>query len=385
MTLLKKFKITYIFPEPLPLISKARSIQVVKTVLALCESGQEVTLAYVPVSGLDPIEYYGLSKPPELTLLPLSRSLPGLLSKLPLLSGSFFAWRFIYWLGHCNELNSPDYIFVRHLKLANRLLAAKIAVPIIYEAHELFADTTSSSKKRTKLALIESHVLRNVTSVITITQRLADLLTERYSLSKRISVIPSATNLPDHIPHKDWSNARKHIIYAGSLYGWKGVDDLIKAAKYLPDAYRITIVGGDTEGIARLQLLSAEIKAEIVFTGHLPHIEVMPYLATACIAVLPNRAGSVSEFTSPLKLFEYMAYGCAVVASDLPVFREVLDEDDVAWFSPGDVQDLAKKIKQIAEQPLAAENAGNALKVRALQYSWSTRAKQILKLLRANI
>jgi glycosyltransferase involved in cell wall biosynthesis len=97
------------------------------------------------------------------------------------------------------------------------------------------------------------------------------------------------------------------------------------------------------------------------------------------IAVLPNRAGSVSEFTSPLKLFEYMASGCAIVVSDLPVLREILAEDEAAWFQPGDPKGLADAIRQLAGDPVLAKNMGERLAERAKEYSWQARAGRLLQ------
>jgi glycosyltransferase involved in cell wall biosynthesis len=370
-------RILYLFPEALPLPGKARAVQVIKTVSALCNAGCSVSLAYVPVSTQDPFKYYDQKCPENLTLVPLSRSLPGMLSKLPLKSGALFSWRLLRWLSSRTANSRPDALYVRHIKLAARLLAANVNIPIIYEAHELFADTAPASKQAA-LSKLEQLVLDKAHTVIAITHRLADCLTERYGLKRPIAVIPSATDIPADIPQKNWKNPQQHIMYAGSLYGWKGVDDLVAAAAYLPTDYRITVVGGDPEGIARLMANSPQGGAQIIYLDHRSHPETQALLATACITILPNRAGSVSEFTSPLKLFEYMAQGCAVVASDLPVFREILGEQDAMWFEQGNPADLAQKIKALAMNNEQTQQLGNVLYALAHQYSWLARAKAIL-------
>ena len=368
----------YPFPEPLPL-QKARAIQVVQTVAALGHAGVRVTLAFVPVAGQpDPFVAYGVSRPSNVVLCPLSRSLPG----LPWLkSGALFAWRLQRWCRAAQARgDGPDVIFVRHLKLAHRLLSGGIEVPLMYEAHECFADT-APPKKAAGLAAQEVGVLQGVAQVIAITAELGRLLKNRYRLDREIPILPSATTLPERGSVKDWSGAKQSIVYAGSLYGWKGVDDLVDAAAYLPAEFEISILGGDPASIARLQARQASAGAQIHFRGHVSHADVMETLIRSCIAVLPNRAGSVSAFTSPLKLFEAMAAGCALVVSDLPVFREVLCNEDAVWFEAGNPQALAQAIQTCLNDPIAAAAAGARVREQAKQFSWAGRAERIKTLM----
>ena len=86
--------------------------------------------------------------------------------------------------------------------------------------------------------------------------------------------------------------------------------------------------------VSRFGSSTAGAKPE--FRGYVPQQEVMRGLHSACIAVLPNRDDADSRYTSPIKLFEYMAAGCAIVASDLPPLRADLAGDEPVWVRPGD-------------------------------------------------
>jgi len=362
--------ILYLFPESLP-NDHARGIQVVHTIVALGQCGISVSLAYVPVPGTDPFKAYGVDRPGNVSLVPLSTAFPG----LPVRSGRIFAWRLRRWLA-AQPAALPDYVFVRHVKIAKMLLDAGIGMPMIYEAHEIFADSARSGK-REKIAIIEGEVVRKTDFLLSITRRLADLLQERYAFTREIPIVASATDLPAVVPQKKWAECHKRVIYAGSLYGWKGVDDLVSAAVYLDAGVEITIIGGGAEDIRRLQDAMPVGGASINFLGRIAHGETMRHLAEACIAILPNRADSVSAFTSPLKLFEYMAYGCALVASDLQVFREVLDSHDVAWFEAGNPKSLAAALNRWLQDPLAAAESANATSLLAEQFTWAARAGKI--------
>lgn len=373
-------KILYPFPEPLPL-QKARAVQVIKTVASLAARGVEVHLAYVPVAGHpDPFQSYGMSCPAGVTLLPLSRGLPFPLHRLRVHSNAFFFRRLCRIIRREAESQSPyDAAFVRHLKLAHALLGLARRPPLVFEAHEIFAEAAPSSKQG-KIASLEEVVLRDAEGVVAISQGLAGLVRERYRLNRAIPVVPSATDWPETLPEKAWPDAGQHIVYAGNLYGWKGVQDLVDAAAALPGC-RIEIIGGETGQIDQLRASAPATGAQLVFRGHLAHHQVAQALANACIAVLPNRAGSISAFTSPLKLFEYMAAGCAIVASDLPVFREVLAAEDAVWFEPGNPNALAAAIRQLCGSPDQARAMGGRARDKAAAFTWDARARHLLALI----
>ncbi len=377
---MQRLRLLYPFPEPLPL-PKARGIQVVNTINALAEFDVDIDFAYVPVdSSPDPFMHYGLSKRECVHLLPLSRRLPCPFERLSVRSGALFLWRLDKWLKAANATgNGPHVILVRHLKLAHALLQRFPQLPLAYEAHEIFSEGARSAKAQ-QLARLEKEVLTRSAEVVVISGALGQLLQERYGITRAMTVIPSATSLPLFPIDKDWTNAHRHVIYSGSLYNWKGAQDLVAAGQWLP-GYQITLIGGDPQSIQALREQAPREGAKIEFCGHLSHSEVQRRLASACIAVLPNRAGSVSAFTSPLKLFEYMASGCAIVATDLPVFHEILAKDDAIWAPSADPKALADAIRASAETPGQGERQGARVRQQVEEFTWQGRGKRLLAVL----
>ncbi|HSD97347.1 MAG TPA: hypothetical protein VLB06_09415, partial [Sulfuricaulis sp.] len=134
-------RILYIFPEPLPL-PRARGIQVAHTVAALAQQGVTVQLAYVPSHDrADPLAAYGVERPEAVTLVPLSRGLSAPFSWLPLHSNRLFFRRLCNWLEQQDRRGRrPAMIMARHLKIAHALLRHFPDIPMLYEAHEVFAD-----------------------------------------------------------------------------------------------------------------------------------------------------------------------------------------------------------------------------------------------------
>ena len=374
-------EILYVFPEPLPL-PRARGIQVTHTVAALAQAGITVHLAYVPTAGQpDPLAAYGIERPPGVELVPLSRGLPAPFSRLPLHSNRLFFYRLRRWLKQqARHGRAPGLIMARHLKIAHALLERVPGIPLLYEAHEVFADVTLPHK-RARLAAIEATVLRRARELIAVTRGAAEDLKMRYRLTREIHVLPDAVSWPAQVPDKPWHEAVRHIVYAGSFFPWKGVQDLVAAAQWLPGC-RLTLVGGSPERIGEFRTQLADTGAEVVFTGHVSHAQALAALGGACIAVLPNRAEPNSLWSSPLKLFEYMAAGCAVVAADLPSIREILAEDEAEWVAPGDPRALADGIRRLADDPERARRLGERLRERARNFTWEARAGQLIAIMR---
>ena len=368
-------RLLYAFPEPLPL-ERARGVQLAHTVAELARLGMEVELAYVPNPPQHPLAYYGVEAPAGLSLTPLSRSLPWPLARIH--SNRLFLWRLLTRIAA-----APDaLLFVRHLKLAALLCQSRPGRKLVYEAHEVFSDTAPPAKRSLQFEM-ESQVLRTATLVIANSLPTAERLRELYG-EREIEVLPNGVDWPEQVPDKDWAHAGLHIAYAGSFFAWKGVADLVQAASELPGC-RITLYGGDAAALARERSRAPAAGAQLEFRGHVPQQEVMGGLADACIAVLPNRDDPDSRFTSPIKLFEYMAAGCAIVASDLPPLRAVLAEDEAAWVRPGDPASLAEGIRSLVANPERARRMGERAREKARGFTWRARAERLAGLLRATL
>lgn len=362
----------YVFPEPLPL-DRARGIQTIHTVAALAAQGVDVTLAHVPSAG-DPFAAYSVEKPENVRLLPVSRSLPWPLSRMH--SNRFFAAR----LAKGVDPHEVGAVMVRHLKAAGLLMERLPGLRFIYEAHEVFADTVAPGR-RAEIAGLEGSVAGRAAALIANSRATARRLGELYRPKVPIEVIPNGVDYPEAIPPRDWSRARDSVIYSGSFFGWKGVEDLVAAAGSLA-GFRVRFLGGDGAGIARMRAGAKPGGAHLDFAGRIPHSEVAAELMRACIAVLPNRADADSAFTSPIKLFEYMAAGCALVVSDLPALRELLDPEDAVWFAPGDAAGLADAIRLLAEDPQRAQRLGARVRDKARGYTWVARGERLARVVR---
>jgi glycosyltransferase involved in cell wall biosynthesis len=227
---------------------------------------------------------------------------------------------------------------------------------VVWELHDL------PNMHRWSRRVLLKRILKNVRGIVSTNQLKLDALKELGKLPLHI-VVPNAVTL-DLERYRGMSRdasrqalgislQEKIIVYAGQLFDWKGVDTLIESAAFLPSDHVIHIVGGSGQDLERCKRLAAHLpspSAKIVFHGLRPKEEIPTWLRAATLVVIPNSGRfevSIRD-TSPLKLFEALAAGAAIVASDLPSIREVMEEGGaVAFTPPDDPQTLAKTINRL--------------------------------------
>ncbi len=183
-------------------------------------------------------------------------------------------------------------------------------------------------------------------------------------------------------PRQDVASDRVTVGYAGHLYPWKGVDVLVEALAHVPNVRGLIIGGHEKEpDLERVRALAARlgVSGRIEFTGQVPPAAVAARLQEADILTLPNPASAISSHaTSPLKLFEYMAAGRAIVASNLPSIGEVLVDDvNAVLVTPGDAGALAAGISRLAADPSRRQRLASAARDGVADYSWDRRAERL--------
>lgn len=389
-------KILYFADVRFPL-ERANGIQTMETCYALGERGHEVTLAVRPDTQSperDPFEYYGL---PKIDRLRIERAPVG---------GPQAARRVGYLafaLGRALGQGRADVIMTRDLGLASALLRvpAPMRAPLVYESHgyapevsaalpSLIATAeTPSPRKLARLASREARVWHGADGYVTITIGLAQEMTTRLGRRRHLAAIPDGVRLTPAVVEVE-AAADPVVAYAGHLYAWKGVDVLLEAIALVPEA-RGLIVGGHAAepDLARTKAVADRllIADRVTFTGLVEPARVPELLRRAAVLVLPNQASAIStRYTSPLKLFEYMAAGRPIVASDLPSIREVLHDGADALLVPaGDAGALATAIRRLlADRELARRLAKAALDA-VPQYGWNRRAERLEALFNAVI
>jgi glycosyltransferase involved in cell wall biosynthesis len=379
-------------------LERANGIQTFETCHALAARGHRVTLMVREDTvrpRRDAFAFYGLPRIPGLRVVPLPMAGPHALRRACYLVAA--VWRASRWR------RERGCVLTRDLGVADALLRlpARLRSRLVYESHgyapavsrdlpSMLSDAVPpSSVKSRRLARRERRVWRGADGYVTITAGLRDELVRRLGRRDRLVVVADGARLPAALPVlAAWADAGRPPVvgYAGHLYPWKGVDVLLRALERLPDVHGV-IVGGlavDPD-LARLQELARmHAPGRVMFAGHVAPQRVADLLRAADVLVIPNPPGQVSDaYTSPLKLFEYMASGRPVVASDLPALREILvDGDNALLVEPGNADLLGAALRRVLnDHALATRLAARAFET-VQAYSWDRRAERLETLLR---
>jgi glycosyltransferase involved in cell wall biosynthesis len=379
-------------------LERANGVQIVKTAAALARAGSRVRLV---VRRSDP------RPTPEVLALFGVEPHPGLeVRRLRVLHrrGSFFLPRGSFLAraaaAGLAARRRGATVFTRDLQLADLLLRLPAGGRgrVVYEAHAVEStmylergtlygtSETADPGKAARIARREERVWKRAAGFVATTAGIRDAFAERHGARRGVRVVPNGCDVPPlrAFPGLAHENPPR-VLYAGQLYPWKGVDVLVEAVAAVPGA-RLVILGG-IEGEADTRRIRALVEARGLggrteMTGLVPQARVADALGRAAVVVAPFlRAGMTERHTSPLKIFEAMAAGRPIVASDLPSSREVLsDGENALLVPPGDVSALAGALRRVlADGDLARRLAGAAWEA-APRYSWDARARALREL-----
>ncbi len=173
------------------------------------------------------------------------------------------------------------------------------------------------------------------------------------------------------------------VGYTGHLYSWKGVDTLAAAAKLLPNLFFV-FVGGTPEDYKKYQLHFTA--TNIQWVGFRPPNEIPLWQRAADVLVLPNTAKQAisAYYTSPMKLFEYMASGTPVIASRIPSVEEIVSDESVTYFEPDSVDSLVVAIQTaLTDETTSAQKAKRAQE-EIQSHTWDKRAGRIIAFMRSS-
>jgi len=231
-------------------------------------------------------------------------------------------------------------------------------------------------------------VTKRARGIVTISEGLRDFYIQQGVPAEKILVAPDAIDLADFEHPESKAEARtrlglpldkKIVLYVGRLDGGKGVTTLCDAASSMPPEALVAVIGGEP---AQISVLAKKYPL-VRFLGAKPYRELADNQAAADVLVLPNSGSDPvsSRFTSPMKLFSYMASGVPIVASDVPAIREVLTSESALFFTPDDPSDLARKATVALRDEERAGMIARRARADVENYTWTTRAKKIVEFL----
>lgn len=224
--------------------------------------------------------------------------------------------------------------------------------------------------------------------LVMITKGLADYYCERYGVPmEKMIVLPdgyTAENFKNLGNKQTLSNQKLQIGYCGGFMKGKGLA-LIQQLTLQDEEHRYNLYGGTKEKAEKE--VNGTFGGNVKFGGYVENAKVPQILNEQDILLLPNQKQQlcknedIGKVTSPLKMFEYMACGKIIIASDLPVLKEILNEENAFFASPDSPQAWIEMIQYIeAHRDEAIEKAKRA-KEDVTQYTWLKRAEHMLEIM----
>ena len=250
--------------------------------------------------------------------------------------------------------------------LAALAAARRLGIPFVYEMRGLedlmkvsrdprFVETDAHRY----LTGLENHIVAHADLTFVITEALREEMIRRGGPADRIEVLPNGVNTADFEPRpRDEAlqaelglTGRTIIGYAGGLVDYEGLDLLLEAAAILKREradFGVVIVGdGHFDARLRQLVVDLDVTDVVTFTGRVPHSEVPRYLSIFDITPFPRLPLPVCELISPIKPFEAMAMGKAVISSSVAALTEIVEQDVRGLvFEKGSSADLAVQLRR---------------------------------------
>jgi len=400
MKVKKTARLVYLANVRLP-TEKAHGYQICKMCEAFALNGAEVVLLHPYRHQADPqlvgrtvFDYYGI-KPifqvqtlKNLDVVVLNRFI---LDRI--FTPIFFAHALIwgYYAASVARQFRADLYYTRDTTIAYWLV--RMGLPTVYEAHVV-------PNRGQKLLLRKIKRQTSLRLIVVLTSFLRQRFLDMGFSSDQVIVLPDGVDLDlfERLPSKEDCRRRLGLPLDRPIIGYigrfrtlemeKGIPELVEAMKDLSSVNGaeplLLCVGGPMDAVPAYLELARRIgipQDRLRFVDRVPNTEVPYWIRAFDVALAPfPRTDHYAYFMSPLKLFEYIAAGVPILATDLPSIREVLRHGENAWLvPPSDPKALAEGIRNLLENPDLAERLAQQARKDVRQYTWKRRAAVILR------
>lgn len=283
----------------------------------------------------------------------------------------------------------PDLIFGRSL-FGSSLLAER-GFNVLFETHDPLRTMNGQQKKALFKMLRSGHLQ----GIVVLSEALKQILLEEIPELKAENVLAvhdgaTVRNHQDYVLDSyKWPckpGTRAQVGYLGTISPGRGIEMILDLAKKNPDQ-DFHIVGGTKDDLTELGLNPESASENLYFHGFVSpdnaaiarkkcDVLLAPYQESITLRSGKNTV----DYMSPLKIFEYMEAGKAIICSDLPVLREVLESDSNCLFcGPESLASWNDALKKLVQNKELRQNLGKKAREDVMvKYNWSLRAKSIL-------
>lgn len=296
----------------------------------------------------------------------------------------------------------PDLIYHRHsiFSFASVVLGRRLKLPVVLEvnASEVWVKSHWSRLVFGRLArAFEGIAFRGADLIAVVSERVRDEIVSLGADPSKIIVNPNGVDPERFRADLDGSRVRQTLPLAspdgivvgfvGTFTRWHGVETLLDAVKLVhaerKPIHFLLIGDGNLKPNLEADVRDHGLEGEVTFTGLILHAETPAYLSACDILVSPHLGfeDGTPFFGSPTKLFEYMAMGKAIIASNLEQIGAIIrDGENGLLMEPGDSAGLAAKILKLAgDTDLRRRLGAQARKDVVARYTWTMNVERVLR------
>lgn len=274
---------------------------------------------------------------------------------------------------HANDLDTL-FIVVKVAKKKN--------AKIIYDSHELYIEQSKfkTNLVRKLLKYEEEKYIKKTDCIITVNESISEELKKRYKLKKSpfiISNCPFKTSIKSNIKHKN----KIDIIYTGGFESGRGLKEIIESFIYLPSKYRLYFLGyGPLEKQLKLYRNSLNLEKKIIFLKPVEMTQIVNRIIGFDIGIIPYQPINLNNYYAlPNKIFEYINAGLAIVGSDIPEIKKIINKYKLGFvFDPFDPKDIANSIKRINSKNIQIFKKNS--QIASKKENWNNESRKLLKI-----
>ena len=299
------------------------------------------------------------------------------------------AWRVAR---HLKAVGTVDFIYERYslFMFAGVLLARWKKIPIILEVNDSSTVERVRPVHFMKLATaIESWVFRKASGLVFVSGVFRDRIQAAHGVIAPAIITPNAANIDKFsytVAQREQARAKWNLDgkvvcgYLGAFVPWHAIDKFVyQIADRLaahPDLALLLVGDGATYPEVAEFVRQRGLERQVILTGRVPHDDVPGLLAAMDMAILP----SAGDYTSPVKLFEFMACGISPIAPDFLPIKEVLKEGETGWTFPAGKLDRAVQmvLEKSADLPKLKQVGAAARSYIAAERQWRHNVVQLV-------
>lgn len=302
-----------------------------------------------------------------------------------------------YRMAEAGTINLKGYDLIHErfnlLSLGGAWASRKLGIPFVLEVNadlleqRRFKGIQERGLRRLFAIWATRLCFETAAQIICISPRLKEHLKTKWNVDEsKLTVLPCAADIEAFKPNYNSETVRKSlglttepvVMWVGGFYPWHDLSLLLESFALIlqqrPDAKLVLVGDGQTRSSVKDMITKAGMSHAVIMTGAIAHSQVPEMLSIADVAVVPSApiTAGIGGTGTPLKLFEYMAAGKAIVATALNEAAEVIrDGYNGLLVDAGDINKFAESTLKLMNDPEERSRLGqNAREQAVKQYSW---------------